>query len=246
MVHQLRVSIKRLRAVLHFTGSVIGNEGIDAKKQFKSLRKLFKITGRIRDVQVQQKLIPEFEVSLNSQFGLYLAYLKKLEKPFVRNFYLFINDSKPIHKLASGRELVEKSLASLSPAEIRIRAEQLLASRFNHLKEIFASRPDDKKLHEMRTIIKQMKYIMIVMHKSAPDSDESPISLANLTEAEELLGNWHDVVVGIEFLKNFRENADFKHSSDSESYKLLAKKLADERLKLRRQIRISLGKSLSD
>jgi len=243
IVHQLRVSIKRLRAVLQFMGQVVGNEDISAKKQLKSLRKLFKIAGGIRDVHVQQKLIPEYETSMNLQFGLYLKHLEKLEKQSIKNFYSFIEEAKPIHKLTSGRELIEKSLALLTPGEIRLRAEQLLASRCNHLRQMLGDRPDDKKLHEMRTIIKQMRYVMSVMRKNAPDSAEEPVWLANLTEAEVLLGKWHDMVVGIALLKDFREKTDLHHTPDSEDYKVLALALVNERLKLRRQIRKSLVKS---
>jgi len=244
-VHQLRVSIKRMRAVLQFTGQVVGHEDIVAKKQLKSLRKLFKVAGGIRDVQVQLKLIPEYESAMNLRFQQYLAYLEKLERHAVKNFYSFVEDAKPIHKLDSGHELIEKSLALLTDKEIRIGAEQLLASRCMNIRQMLAERPDDKKLHEMRTVIKQMHYIMSIMRKSAPDMVEAPVSLASLTEAEDLLGKWHDMVVGTGFLKNFGEKADFLHESEAEHYKILTKKLESERLKLRRQIKISLGKSFS-
>lgn len=243
MVHQLRVSIKRLRAVLHFTGEVTGNEEISAKKQGKSLRKLFKAAGILRDIQVQLKLIPEYESDLNFKFRLYLSYLKKLEKQSVKNFNAFIEEAKPIHKLTSRRELIEKSLALLSPEEIRSRAEALIGARCSNIQQMLGTRPDDKKLHEMRTIIKQMRYILSVMRKSSPEDSEAKVSLANLSELEELLGKWHDVVVGIGFLKDFRDITDFRKDSEAKSYEFFAKTLEAERVKLRRQIIKSLGKS---
>jgi CHAD domain-containing protein len=245
IVHQLRVSIKRLRAVLHFAEHVAGNDDINAKKQLKSLRKLFKVAGRIRDVQVQQNLIPAYETRLNSKFGHYLSYLEKLEKQYVKNFNTFIENARPLHKLTARGELIEKSLALLTPEEIRSRAEQLISSRCHHLRQMLGANPDDKQLHEMRTIIKQMRYIMSVMQKSAPESAEAAVSITDLTEAEELLGKWHDVVVGIEFLSNFREKTESKHARSDESYIHLAKTLAAERVKLRKQIRNALGKSLN-
>jgi CHAD domain-containing protein len=243
MVHQLRVCIKRLRAVLHFTGEVTGNEEISAKKQGKSLRKLFKVAGSLRDIQVQLKQIQEYESSFNFNFHLYLSYLKKLEKQSVKNFNTFIEEAKPIHKLSSRRELIEKSIAVLSPEEIRLRAEALIADRCSNLRHMLGTRPDDKKLHEMRTIIKQMRYIMSVMRKSSPEYSEAKVSLANLSELEELLGKWHDVVVGIGFLGDFRDITDFKYESEVRNYKILAETLETERVKLRRQIIKSLGKS---
>jgi CHAD domain-containing protein len=243
MVHQLRVSIKRLRAVLHFTGEVTGNEEISAKKQGKSLRKLFKAAGILRDIQVQLKLIPEYESGLNFKFRLYLSYLKKLEKQSVKNFNAFIEETKPIHKLTSGRELIEESLAMLSPEEIRLKAELLITARCSNIRQMLGTKPDDKKLHEMRTIIKQMRYIMSIMLKGSPEDSEAKVSVAILTELEELLGRWHDVVVGIGFLKDFRDITDFNKDSEVKSYEFFAKTLESERVKLRRQIIKSLGKS---
>jgi CHAD domain-containing protein len=243
LVHQLRVSIKRMRAVLHFAGHVIGTEEIDAKKQLKSLRKLFKITGSIRDVQVQQKQIPEYESELNTHFEAYKTYLLNLEKQSIKDFYSFIEDSKPIHKLDAGRDFIEKSLAALTPEEIRLRAGQLLAGRCDTLRLMLHARPDDKKLHEMRTIIKQMRYIMSVMRKNEKQAAETIVSQESLAETEELLGKWHDVVVGIGFLGNFRDTNDFKHASEAKDYKILAETLEAERIKLRKQIIKCLGKS---
>jgi CHAD domain-containing protein len=242
-VHQLRVSIKRLRAVLQFTNQVSCNDEIIAEKQLKSLRKLFKVAGSVRDVQVQQILIREYESDMDLRFGQYLTFLEKLEKKAIKNFYSFNKDVRPAHKLNAEHELIEKSLAILTHEEIKSGSEKLLSSRCKTVSQMLAEKPDDKKLHKTRTIIKQMRYILGIIQKSAPDILAKTVSLEQLSEAEVLLGKWHDMVVGIGFLKDFMKKADFNHAIEDEHYKNLAKKLNRERLKLRRQIRISLGNS---
>jgi CHAD domain-containing protein len=242
-VHQLRVSIKRLKTVLQLTGQLSGNETDIVAAKIKPLRKLFKIAGCLRDVQVQQKLIPEYEAALNLDFERYRKFLDKLEKQFVKKFTSFIGKSKPIHRLNAGREWIEKSLSVLTPDEIRDGAEQLLASRCSTVKQILAQKPDDEKLHKIRILIKQMRYILSIMRRNNPDYPEKIVKLADLNEPEILLGKWHDIVVGIAYLKDFIEKNDIQKTSDITDYASLAKMLSSERIKLRKQIIKSFGKS---
>ena len=242
-IHQLRVSIKHLRAVLHFTGQISGTENHIAENQLKSLRKLFKIAGHLRDVQVQQKLLPEYEALINVRFDHYKTFLDKLEKQFIKKFNSFIEKAKPIHRLSAGQEIIERALEILTPEEIRKGVEQLLASRCSNIRQIMGEKPDDKKLHEIRIIIKQMRYILSIMRKNNPESLEKIVSLNDLTDPEILLGRWHDIVVGISFLNDFRESANFRKVSSVTDYSLLAKMQDSERNKLRKKIIRALGKS---
>jgi CHAD domain-containing protein len=242
-VHQLRVSIKRLRAVIQFTGQLSGLENDIAKTQLKSLRKLFKLAGCLRDVQVQQKLLPEYEARISLSLEHYKDFLDKLEKKYVKNFTFFIEKSKPIHKLNDGHELIEKSLAVMTAEEIRNGAEQLLVSRCDTIKQILAKRPDDEKLHKIRIIIKQMRYILSIMRRNEPETPYNIVTLTDLTDPEILLGKWHDMVVGKAYLMEFVENKGFQQQPDMTRYTALTKLLDADRIKLRKQIIKSLSNS---
>jgi hypothetical protein len=88
-----------------------------------------------------------------------------------------------------------------------------------------------------------MRYILSIMRRNNPDYPEKIVKLTDLNEPEILLGKWHDIVVGIAYLKDFIEKNDIQNTSDATEYASLAKMLGSERIKLRKQIIKSLGKS---
>lgn len=245
VVHELRVSIKRIRAIFLFIGQLTGNKNFDADKNYKSLRKLFRMAGNIRDVQVQQKLVSDYANALNTTFGVYLDHLDKLEKASVLWFFKDIEKDKIQHNLASIQRIIENSLSSCMKDDIKTKAFQLLAYQCDELRMILINIPGNKQLHKMRTTIKQMRYILSVIRKSDPSARGFPISLACLTETEMLLGKWHDSIVGIRTLEDFRRGKEKHLEPETENYKLLATALEVEQRILRARIKKTLGKSLS-
>ena len=245
VVHQLRVSIKRIRAIFLFTEQLAGSENFNASLHYKPLRGLFRMAGAIRDVQVQQKLVAEYAASLNLPFNIYLQHLGGLEKSSISRFFMDIEQGKSPHNLHSIRHLIENTISSITKDEIKTKTIQLLADQCGELRMSLDDIPGNSQLHRMRTIIKQMRYIMSVIRKSDPSASGFPISLASLTEAEVLLGKWHDRIVGIELLKDFRKNIRKLHETESENYNTLTIALDVDQRILRAKLRKSLGKALT-
>lgn len=243
VVHELRVSIKRIRAIFLFTEHLAGNENFDADKHYKPLRKLFRMAGNIRDVQVQQKLIAEYANTLKTTFDVYLEHLGKSEKLSVTWFFENIEQGKIEHNLASIHHIIENTLSSFKKDDIKTKAFQLLENQCDELRIILVKMPHNKQLHQMRTTIKQMLYILSVIRKSDPLDSEIPISLSCLTETEILLGKWHDSIVGIKLLKDFRKIKEKQLEAKTENYKLLAIALDIEQRILRAQIRRTISTS---
>jgi CHAD domain-containing protein len=246
VVHELRVSIKRIRAIFLFTEQLAGNENFDADRHYKPLRKLFRMAGKIRDVQVQQKLVADYANTLNSTFNVYLEHLDKLEKRSISLFFKDIEQGKTPHNLASISHIIENTMSPFLKEDIKTRALQILENQCDELRLKLVDIPNNKQLHQMRIIIKQMRYILGVIRKSDPSATGFPISLASLTEAEVLLGKWHDRIVGIALLNDFRKKKKKQHEPETENYNILASILEVEQRILRAKIRKSLGKSLSD
>ena len=244
-VHQMRVSIKRIRAILLFTEQIIGKENFDATTHYKPLRELFKMAGKIRDIQVQQKLVADYANTLNTPFVLYLEHIDKLEKRSISRLFKAIKQDKIPRNFASIQNIIENTLSSILIEDIKARAFQLLANQRDDLRVMLVKIPNNKQLHQMRTIIKQMRYILGVIMKSDPSATTFPISLAALTEAEVLLGNWHDRIVGILLLNDFRKKNKKQHKSETENYTILAAILDAEQRLSRVRIKRTLKKSLT-
>jgi len=245
VVHELRVSIKRIRAIFMFTEQLTGNENFDADVYFKPLRTLFRMAGRIRDVQVQQKLVADYANTLNSAFDLYLEHLDMLEKRSISRFFRDIEQDKVQNNLASMHYIIKNTMSLLMKDDIKTRAFQLLTSQCDELRMKLVNIPDNQELHQMRTIIKQMRYILSVIRKSNPVATGFPVSLACLSDAEVLLGKWHDRIVGAALLSDFRKKKLKDYKPEMENYKLLNTTLDVDQRIFRAQLRKSLGKSLT-
>ena len=245
VVHQLRVSIKRIHAILLFTKQLSENRNFDAAAHYKPLRKLFRMAGSIRDVQVQQQLIAECASTLNTPFDLYMAHLKDLEKNSISQFFVDIESGKTPHHLASIHHIIKNTISSFVKEEIKTRAFELLVNQCNALRAKLAAEPDNEQLHQMRTMLKQMHYIMAVIRKSDPQAAAFPISLASIASVEVLLGNWHDRIIGLELLSDFRKKMRKAHEPETENYNRLATLLSVDQRIFRAQARRNLLKSFS-
>lgn len=244
VVHQLRVSIKRIRAILLFTEQLAGGENFNAVQLYKPLRTMFRMAGAIRDVQVQQELVNGYAGILNTSFEIYVEHLQKLEKLSISRFFLEIEQGKTPHNFHSIQQHIENTTSAFTKDEMKERAFQMLLDQCDELRLNLVNIPTNRQLHRMRTSIKQMRYIQSVIRKSDPSATGFPISLANLTEAEVLLGKWHDRIVGTEQLKVFRKKQRKNHEAETENYKLLAIAINVDQRIFRAQIRKSLGKYL--
>jgi CHAD domain-containing protein len=245
VVHQLRVSIKRIRAIFLFAEQLAGNENFDASRHYRPLRKLFRMAGDIRDIQVQQNLVAGYAVSMNTSFELLLEHLDKLEKRSISRFFDETEHFNTIRNLHHLRQIIQNSITPLKGEEIREKAFQMLTGQCDEIRRNLVTIPGNKELHRMRTIIKQMHYILGVLRKSDPAAPEFPVPPSALSAAEVLLGQWHDRIVGIELLENFRKKMKKHHEPEKENYKLLSNVLLAEQRLLKVQIRRSLTNALT-
>jgi CHAD domain-containing protein len=244
VVHQLRVSIKRIRAILLFTEHLSGNAQFDAARHYKPLRKLFRLAGSIRDVQVQLKLIADCAKTLNTPFDEYLEHLDNQKKDSITLFFRGMERGKIPHNLAYIHHSINNTLTSFREEDITTRAVELLADQCSELRVRLAEAPDNEQLHQIRTIIKQMHYILDVVRKSDP-SAAFPVSRKSLTAAGDLLGKWHDRIIGIRLLEAFRKMKRKHDEQETENYNLLATMLEVDQRIFRLQIRRTLTKSLA-
>lgn len=203
-LHDLRVAVKRLKALYQIVE--ILSEGIfEYRAHFEDIRKLFKTVGSLRDIQVQSQLFASFVTDLEESeiIGFY-QYLqkrhdkasKKLDKalyrfnPEVMNESLkdvsFLLDQKSEER---GKDLVVKYLKK--------RLKQI--TKLNRVKH------DERKIHLMRTRLKQLMYAMELMKMIAPDQ-ELMQNGNNVKKAGTSLGLWHDHIVLADELQQFIKN----------------------------------------
>lgn len=192
-LHQFRVQVKKLRALLVMMESTSKNARL--KKDFKPIKKVFKEAGEIRSAFVNLELsdeyhfkTPEFEKQQNES-------MKRGTEAFV------VKGAKQVKKLKRSRHLIHKDVRQLKKKVITRFYKQNLndvAGFFEHIK--FTD-----ELHECRKKIKFLLYNEKPAHKAI----DTKLQLDHdyLDKLQETLGKWHDNILALDLL-NKAHNMD--------------------------------------
>lgn len=200
-IHQLRVSIKKLRAMWILMEAASHKKFLN-KDHFALCSKLFDKAGAVREVQVNLGIIEKY----NRIYLLpYVEYLRKTKRNAIekllremkvfdlRRFEILDNELLKKIKIIS-KEIVLKESASYIHKEIikiGVFVDQL---------------PDDSKLHKIRIHLKLVSVIINIMYELNPatklDSLQKNIKLLN-----NQIGQWHDFVALLKSLRYFTEQS---------------------------------------
>lgn len=209
-IHRLRTSIKKLR-----TFNTLLDGLLFRYKDFpKGFIEVFKLTGEIRDIQIQQNVLKD----IDSKYKSYLIYScqDKISKFKIKdNFDLEI-------------QYLEDKLSMVENYHID---EQIISNIKTHVKIIYNEILDMVKnispdnLHDIRKKIKRVYYIKLMLGDK--------VDIKKFYDIQETIGLWHDCDVTIENIKNLnlREIDD----NDYKTIEILSKKrdvLYDDSIKL--------------
>lgn len=226
-IHDMRVAVKRLRALMILAEKL--EPSFNIAETEGELRQLFKLSGKMRDAQVQQSLLADYAQNLNISFGEYDLWLRNFEKKSIKKFtsYLKVNTSTDFTRNLSQTlsELFNKSENAQIVNAINNLVEDLLAK----VREMNEDQQHDEQLHEIRRKLKQCNYLLSVFDKDDPDLPGLNKTLQLLEKANNLLGEWHDHDVAREFLFNFLNNKSTVDYPGYSRYKLLLEKTGERK-----------------
>jgi CHAD domain-containing protein len=194
-VHQLRVSIKKFRAVSKLLEYLMPEAGRENKQQLGKLRELFKLAGQLRDSQVHMILFNYYKTELNIEDTGFEYFLKKNEmsalRKFLAGFSLFNKTiaNQPFHKLNLKKTELDTA-ESLRPG-----ASKLLEKRLKKLRKTVLAAENDRILHNARIQLKQIRYMLGILTMQDSFFEKYDIAMTGLRVAEIQLGRWHDLVV---------------------------------------------------
>lgn len=205
VVHQLRLCIKKLRAFNKLAKQLgLDNHEVYADLTFH-LRKMFKLTGQIRDTQVQIHMLDEHEVKTGIQYPELKKWLVSREKKRISR--LTRSPRKALtHSTEekSYRETID-GISHLNDKIILESADKVLNNLYLKSQKLATGNISDVNLHRIRKLTKQIRYILNVLHCSYPDYVYKRVNIASLREIEAAAGDWHDNLIRIELLGRFLE-----------------------------------------
>ena len=234
-IHDMRVAIKRLRAV-NLLIERLHPRKFDSVSGEGRIRDLFRLSGRIRDTQVQQQLLSACLEHSGTTHSEYLHYLKKSEQKSIRKFNKSLAETdaeaelEDLQKLAS--ELISDSTDDAITRQIILFAEELMAVS----RAMRHDQAHDENLHEIRRKLKSCHYLLTLFDKDDPDHRQLSSIIKRLDKVNELLGQWHDQVVAMEMLGKFISQRDETKIQGDDCYLQLMENLSGQRQHLHEKI----------
>ena len=175
-LHDVRVEVKKLKSMRLFLKQVYPDKTVRRKK----LRKLFSEAGMIRVFQLNLSWLKKNKFHLLIEKGFHEDELRNQ----IHQFQSKISQAeKDLQKdFDEWKELIEKT-------DIKIISNFCL-SLLNELKTLLCNSDNNEVWHELR---KEVKRFLHVQNWNEPFSSKD--FLVSLDKLQELLGNWHDLVV---------------------------------------------------
>ncbi len=187
-VHRLRTTIRRIESLISYAHPDLGKK---LERSLEKLEELRRRAGKVRDIDVQSKLLDRVGNGSTARDRKTLAnLLEKKRKRQVERLSsalgklagekLFSRLERVAEKVGTGPTGAHKPLAPLEEAGLQL---SRLAAGFASHEQLKPQR-----LHEARIQLKKIRY----MAELADDSDERKAFLERLKTVQDAVGDWHD------------------------------------------------------
>ena len=228
-IHDMRVGIKRMRAYFNLIEWI--NPVFQAKQALRPIRRLFKATGKIRDIHVQQELVRKWSSELGLEMSEYYNFLKQNEMK-ERKRFLPTAKKFDLGIFQENWSLIQNTLTFISTEYIQYKSEDRFNSQIEGLikfkeKENFIE--DD--YHAIRILAKETRYTLEVLQTCFPAKDAWKNLNEALRKVHQALGRWHDDDVARQFLDNFLRLYFRKKFYDRSSYTKYKRNLTSDKKK---------------
>ncbi len=237
-IHQLRVQIKRLRA-LWSLADVLLKGAWDKQPCFEEVAPLFRKAGLLREYQILRELSSSLPAGIQYE---YRAYLDRNER--VAGLKLARAISNFDQRSFTARcSTLRPSLESLSESEIMEKSFEFLHSREIKIRKLRRRLPDNRRLHKIRIELKVAHEVLTILGQiSASEGihhERSQIKALNAA-----LGDWHDQCEFLESLMDFRRTNP--QPSLGDPWTVLTKRLEKKQKKRQDKLLLSLDTYLEE
>lgn len=176
-VHRFRTNSRRVEALVN----EFGPDSRNKQKLLKTLSKLRKKAGKLRDLDVQIQFLENLKIPDRQNHRAQLLDIlnsarTRRSRKFPRNF-----DAETVSKL-------RKRLRRVT-SEIQFDGVDPLSRASERLPKLEGRNANEKSLHAFRIAAKGARYIAEIA-----DSPEANSFVAELKKAQDAIGEWHDVL----------------------------------------------------
>jgi CHAD domain-containing protein len=178
-LHDLRVELKKLRAVIRFLQQVYSKQKL--KKPAHLLRAIFQAAGEIREYQLLLLWLRKYHLQVLEDQFFPASRLDEMIADFREQAPAYKNDLKEVIELTS------KFVAHTND----ILAEQYFTDLHAQLQEMTHAELPAIEWHELRKLIKQWMYALNWVAPEEAAAKEPAVAYFN--KLQEQIGQWHDL-----------------------------------------------------
>jgi CHAD domain-containing protein len=207
-VHKLRTETRRIEAQLLLLDQMHGLSPFrkEAAKVRKHLKKLRRAAGRVRDLDVQRKLLENEGTQPDARRDARaMANLRKQRREGAADELL----AQLVKRQAKLANALEALLEALEPeAHLELAATELLAiveRQFRNNRELKVQEPTTNQLHTLRKTAKVARYLA----ENAPASRRAKQTAKQYESLQQAGGEWHD---WMELTKEAKEELGRHHA----------------------------------
>lgn len=220
-IHQLRVRIKRLKAVFRLLEFIHPVE-FKAKDHYRLFKPVFNSAGLIRESQINLGLLEKFK-GTEKLYKSYSKYINKLRPGWDTNLDKLI-ESFNYSRIDEIVQHVNDLFSRNTYLELIGLSTDFIYSELDRIKVLLDESEKHEYIHEVRIILKNIKPTLGLIWPL----DESTFEKSHynsLTKTETLIGNWHDRLILSEALSLFYKARGKKNEKLHDEYEAFQNKI---------------------
>lgn len=194
--HSFRLAMKQLRVFVPI---------LKASSGLLRMNKLWKYSGRLRNMQVQSRMIKCIMRETEQRDPEFLEFVRSRKKSAGRRMKVEVSSISAKSLRRECRD-IERMARDLSDDVLGDRIQESLVDRSKLMESLLQPGVDSERAHHFRVLLKEINYL----RRLTGHHTEEPM----LEQAAELLGQWHDCEVAIrlyaEYLKKHPERTNSK------------------------------------
>lgn len=197
-IHQLRVVIKKIRAIWAFLETATGGE-FKKEEGIRIYKTLFGIAGEVRETQVSRSLI---EKNAPKYLKSFIGNLLTNEAELKEKLAVALSRFSRLHADKVDSRVLQL-LEDISEKQALVSCRRSLHRRLFKVSRLMGQLPDAQKLHKIRMNLKAVHETLSIMFALAPGN--TLIQVRNRTRTlNRYIGSWHDWVVLHHAVVHFR------------------------------------------
>ncbi len=208
-IHRLRVSIKKIRALIRFLDAVEPRKARSLHRYF--FKTLFRKAGALREIQMNKLLLERFKQK-RSAFSSYELFLinekKRADFVFLKTLLDF-----DLQKVKDHKNQFKKALSSLKKNKIRKNVNAFLAKRIRKVKKILGGPQYQDGLHLIRKHLKVLEAVLALSCEITKEAELKKL-LVPVRQINIRLGKLHDKQILSSDIEHFLATSVVKRPSD--------------------------------